>query len=140
MVNVSESLGWDIGAYSHKAVLEEVELGGTNVTYAAGDIVTFTGINAAGQMVATKPTGTEAVHGVIAKGQNGTSGEIKAVVCSGDVVAKVGGAFTAGMAIHTKGGKLVNSGASTPSANTYGFVRGTTTADGDYVLICLKPN
>ena len=138
MANVSESLGWDIGSYSHRAVLEEVELGGTNVTYAAGDVLKFTGINAAGQMIAQKITGSDQPRAVVAKGQGGSSGEIKAVVVSGDTVLKVGGAIPAGEGIGVVGGKIVKVSTG-GSVNPCGFARGTTTADGDYVLCCFKP-
>ena len=73
-------------------------------------------------------------RGVIAKGQGGDSGEIKAIVVSGDVVAKVGAAMTASQALRTKGGKLVPDGTGTSSLFTCGFVRGVPTANGDYGL------
>ncbi len=138
MTDVSKALEWDVGEYSHNAKLEEVELGGTGVTYEPGDVVKFNGINSAGQMIAVKITGTDTPRGVVAKGQGGTSGEIKAIVCDGDVVAKVGGVIAAGEGLSTAGGKLVKDSAGSSSAGTFGFARGTTTADGDTVLICFK--
>ena len=73
-------------------------------------------------------------RGVIAKGQDDVSGEIKAIVVSCDVVAKVGAAMTAGQPLRTKGGKLVPDGTGTSSLFTCGFVRGVPTANGDYGL------
>ena len=136
MANISEN--WDVGEYSHKAVLEEVELGGSGVTYAPGDVLKFTGVNAAGQMIAQKITAVDQPRAVVAKGQGGSSGEIKACVVSGDVVLKVGGAIPAGEGIAVLAGKIVKVSTGN-SVNPCGFARGATTADGDTVLCCFKP-
>ncbi len=101
-------------------------------------LVKFSGLNSAGQMIAVKITGIDTSCGVAATGQGGTSGEIKDIVCDGDVVAKVGGAIAAGESLSTAGGKLVKDSAGSSSAGTFGFARGTTTAYGDTVLICFK--
>ena len=136
MANASESLGWDVGEYSSNARLEEVEYGGTNITYSPGDLIKFTGINAAGQMIAEKVSGIETPRGVVAKGQGGKSGDIKAVVVQGDVVALCGTAITAGDGLKVKGGKFVASGTGSSSPGTFGFSRAVVAADGDYGLVC----
>ncbi len=55
-----------------------------------------------------------------------------------DMVAKIGSAIAARKGLSTAGGKLVKDSAGGSSAGTFGFARGTTTADGDFVLIYFK--
>ena len=101
--------------------------------YFAGDPLKFTGVNSAGQLKVEKITTTDVARAVLTKADK--SGEIKAVVVSGDVICKVGGVITVPGQIASNGGIVAYTSGTTSAS--YGYARGTTAADGDYVLVTL---